>query len=300
MPGTAAPAPRWLLVEQPGPWGRDALAESRLDSAVTAALRLRARDASVRVQVIRRPGRHDPPVRRRWALVDAEPGQEAVRWGTFADDRELLGLPLTHAELPPAADLPPAVDLPAEGPAGQLPPDEAPILLVCTHGRHDPCCAVRGRPVAAALQATYPEWTWETSHVGGDRFAANLVVLPHGLYYGHVGPQSAVAAVEAFRHGRVLPGLLRGRSAYPSPAQAAQHHVRAERAGYEALDALVLRGLRFRGDHTWEVHLVGPADEWVVTVREEAVSEPARLTCTATRPAAPRGWRLLRLQRAAG
>ena len=28
---TAAPAQRWLLIEQPGPWGRDALAESRFD-----------------------------------------------------------------------------------------------------------------------------------------------------------------------------------------------------------------------------------------------------------------------------
>ena len=31
---TASPAQRWLLIEQPGPWGRDALAESRFDQAV--------------------------------------------------------------------------------------------------------------------------------------------------------------------------------------------------------------------------------------------------------------------------
>ena len=47
-----------------------------------------------------------------------------------------------------------------------------PMLLVCTHGVHDTCCAVRGRPVAAALARRWPEATWECSHVGGDRFAA--------------------------------------------------------------------------------------------------------------------------------
>ncbi|OFO15701.1 hypothetical protein HMPREF3088_02985, partial [Corynebacterium sp. HMSC22B11] len=32
-----------------------------------------------------------------------------------------------------------------------------PILLVCTHGRRDRCCAVRGRPLAAALSKHFDE-----------------------------------------------------------------------------------------------------------------------------------------------
>ena len=35
---TASPAQRWLLIEQPGPWGRDALAESRFDAERNAPL----------------------------------------------------------------------------------------------------------------------------------------------------------------------------------------------------------------------------------------------------------------------
>ena len=62
---------------------------------------------------------------------------------------------------------------------------------VCTHGRHDACCAERGRPVAAALAAAHPEQTWEVSHIGGDRFAANVLVLPDGLYYGRVSAADA-------------------------------------------------------------------------------------------------------------
>ena len=70
--------------------------------------------------------------------------------------------------------------------------DLGPILLVCTHGVHDTCCALRGRPVAAALAARWPGQVWECSHVGGDRFAPNVVVLPDGFYYGNLDPETAV------------------------------------------------------------------------------------------------------------
>ena len=77
-------------------------------------------------------------------------------------------------------------------------------MLVCTHGVHDTCCAIRGRPVAAALAAEWPGQVWECSHVGGDRFAPNVVVLPDGFYYGNLDPESAV------RHRTAAPGRRRG------------------------------------------------------------------------------------------
>ena len=40
---TASPVQRWLLVEQPGPWGRDALSQSRFDQRVAPLLAERAR-----------------------------------------------------------------------------------------------------------------------------------------------------------------------------------------------------------------------------------------------------------------
>jgi hypothetical protein len=48
------------------------------------------------------------------------------------------------------------------------------------------CCARLGVPLAQALAARHPGPVWETTPVGGHRFAANLVLLPHGLYYGPV------------------------------------------------------------------------------------------------------------------
>ena len=94
-----------------------------------------------------------------------------------------------------------------------LTPYDDPLIAVCTHGRHDACCAERGRPVALALAASrHADAVWECSHIGGDRFAGNLLVLPRGLYYGRVDPDSALELADAAVDGRVALDHLRGRS----------------------------------------------------------------------------------------
>jgi hypothetical protein len=156
-----------------------------------------------------------------------------VRWGELPADEHLL-----------------------EVLAGNDPgtPSEEPIYLVCTHGRHDACCAVWGRPVAAALAATYPDRTWECSHIGGDRFAANVVVLPQSLFYGHVPPTRAVELAKHTDAGVVVPDLLRGSGAFVPAVQAAQHFARA--AGHSpALGNLLPRSVKELANHHWQVVL---------------------------------------------
>ena len=94
-------------------------------------------------------------------------------------------------------------------------------MLVCTHGRHDTCCAVRGRPVAAALAERHGDRVWECSHVGGDRFAASVVVLPDGTYYGGLDDSDAGDVLDRHLAGTVTPARLRGSSMLPTVAQAA-------------------------------------------------------------------------------
>ena len=73
-----------------------------------------------------------------------------------------------------------------------------------------PSAAGRSRP---ALAAAHPEETWEVSHIGGDRFAGNLLVLPHGLYYGRLDPATALARRRRPRSPASLDlDHLRGRS----------------------------------------------------------------------------------------
>ena len=263
MLGTAFPASRLLLVEQPGPWGRTGLRGSHFDHATALALEARAAEAGIRVVVIRRPGRTPKGVLRRWAFADCRPGRESLFWGTYERDGDLLTLPL-------------------DGAAGKR--DEAPIYLVCAHSKHDTCCALRGRPVAAALAKARPGRVWECSHVGGERFAANVLVLPGGWLYGRVLPFAAVEFVEATEQGEVIGALLRGRIGLKPAAQAAlafaYEHLAIRRA-----DGLSVVSMRSAGSGESVVRVRGPHGLVDVIVRIEKVRADG-LTCAQPGPGA--------------
>ena len=265
MPGSAAPAAGFLLVEQPGGWGRQALTSSRLDPAVGRAVSARAIARGLRVLLIRRPGRVPEPARRAWAVCSARPGREQTWWGTFGDDDELLSLPLNGSAGDPSVD---------------------PVFLVCTHGRHDACCAVEGRPVAAALAALRPAAVWECSHVGGDRFAANVVVLPHGLYYGRVETARSAELVAATEAGEVVSDLLRGRCTQLPAEQAAVAHLRGA-TGTSRIDAVTPAGALHLGDGRWQVRVRAQGRAVIVTVQASARPEAGLLTCHAQHQAHP-------------
>ncbi len=262
---TASPAHGFLLVEQPGAWGRQALTESRLDAAVGAELGRRAVAASLRLVLIRRPGRNPARALRSWALVDSAPGRETIAWGQFGADSELL-------------------DLPLDGSAGEV--SREPCYLVCTHGRHDACCALRGRPVAAAFAQERPGAVWECSHVGGDRFAPNVVALPEGLYYGRVAPADAASIVAAHERSEVVLDLLRGRTAFRPAIQAAQHFAR-QQLGATSIDDLAPIGESVERDDLVSVRLAHGSAEIGVTVRHAVGESSGLLTCHATVPVHP-------------
>lgn len=266
---TAVSARRWLLIEHPGPWAFDAFGSSGIATAVRERIVAAGRASRTRLLLVRRAGRIERSDRRSWAVVEHEPA--SIRWGSWAADEDLLA----------AADL---LTGRREVITASAPVDQ-PLLLVCTHGRHDTCCAVRGRPVAAALQQHWPDATWECSHVGGDRFAPNLVVLPDGAYYGNLEPREAVDVVEAHRAGRLSVRHLRGLTSQSPVVQAAviAAHERFGPAG--ARDA-VCTGLEQVAEDRWRVHLAGtgalpPAIEATVT---RARREAALLTCHAHQP----------------
>ncbi len=203
MAGTAPTETRWLLVEHAGPWGRRAVAESRLPDAVRTRLAT-LEDEGVRVQLVRRPGSAqpgsaDPATAGATVLsLDLSADRAVVREGRLDDVEELLHLD-----------------------PDTLPVSVGPLLLVCTNGRRDVCCAEVGRPVAAALAQRWPRATWETTHLGGHRFAGTLLVLPVGLLLGRVRDDDAVAVVEDVLAGRPVLSRTRGRAGRTPSAQAA-------------------------------------------------------------------------------
>jgi len=266
---TAAPARRFVLVERPGAWGRNAISEACRDSSALAALNARCRAAAARLLLVRRAS-HAEDELRRFAIIDARPGTELTWWGSYEHDDELARVDPLH-------------------PLGTR--STTATFLVCTHGRRDACCAQRGWPVAAALTAAFPDDVWQCSHVGGDRFAANVVALPHGLYYGRVTPDDAVELARTHLDGRVELERLRGRSSFTSAIQAAQHFARLEHE-LDAIDVLRPLGLERTPDESVDVRLAHPPGELAVVVRAH-VSEPIpRLTCNALEPTSVRTWEL--------
>ncbi|WP_170224162.1 sucrase ferredoxin [Actinokineospora cianjurensis] len=264
---SAPPVRHWVLVEQPGPWGPHPWRDSSLPDEVVSAIAAQAEAVHARVLLIRRPGRAREGLRR-WAFVESTPGRERTWWSSYSDPLELADLGLTE-------------------PRGEL--SLAPIYLVCAHGRHDACCAIRGRPLAAALASVRPEETWECTHVGGDRFAGNMVVLPHGLYYGQVPPGSAERIVHQHEAGFLDLAHFRGRTTYAAPVQAAQDLARAE-SGDTRLDSFPPQSVRHTGHEQWEVTLDGATLE----VRATFHRSDTPLTCSATVPAAVRSFELVR------
>jgi hypothetical protein len=288
---TAPPATRFLLVEARGPWGRSGLGETRIEHRVAGRLVDAAIAAGVRLLLIRRPGRHPDDGSGQgpgsWALADIRAGAPAVRWGTWNEPRELLELDL-RVPLDPAAEA---------GTGPQL------VGLVCTHGRHDVCCALWGRPVAQALAETGELDVWECSHLGGDRFAANLLLLPAGDLFGGLAPGSATAVARAYREGRLDLAHYRGRCGRPPVEQAAEHLAMAE-LGLEALGALQVGAVRSLPPEppllqAWTAEVRHGPDRYRLRLSAR-LAEPAVLTCAAAAPARARQFALERLESLAG
>lgn len=265
MTATASRVERWLLVEHRGPWGPQSVPSSRLPLNVSRALADTAAAGHARLLLLRRPAGVPCDDGRHVFAVDSRPGRERALTRHVDDDAQLL-------------DLAPPWD--GDPDTGWHAVDE-PLLLVCTHGRQDRCCAVRGRPVAAALAARFPRATWECSHIGGDRFAANLLVLPRGLYFGRVEAHEVVALTESLAQGELPIDRVRGRSSLSLPAQAAQHFARAQLVR-SRLDDLAPTAQEGVGPDTWRVRLAGTAGPGVdVVVRYVRHGVPRLLTCGA-------------------
>ena len=285
LAATASRVERWLLVEHTGAWGPESVPSGRMPLPTARALAATAAASPARLLLVRRPA-GVPGQDGRWVFaVDSRPGRERVLARHVDDDAELAGLRPPYDDVPQGGrppDAEPAVRRPpydAVPPGGWARVDE-PLYLVCTHGRHDRCCATRGRPVAQALARRYPASTWECSHIGGDRFAANLLVLPDGLYFGRVEPHEALALVEALAAGELAYDRLRGRSSLSMPAQAAQHfaRMRLRRAGR---DDLAVLGQEGAGADQWRVRLGGDPAVDVVVRYDRAGDGPHLLTCGA-------------------
>ncbi|MHB8641706.1 MAG: sucrase ferredoxin [Gaiellaceae bacterium] len=157
--------------------------------------------------------------------------------------------------------------------------------LVCTNGARDPCCAIRGPAVAAALERARPGHAYECSHLGGHRFAANVLVLPDALCFGRLDARSAPALADALDAGRLPLDNFRGRTTLEPEQQAAEILLRRELELDGLGDALHVEGTTFDT----------PRGRFTVRLSAREL-EPRRVSCRDDKVESPTGWALLDLQ----
>ncbi len=267
---TASLVDSWLLIEQPGAWGPDALADSGFPFEHTTPLLSEAERLRIRVLLIRRRSTQGRDLTVFLAHSGGNGRPPVIRAGAVTEPSELI-------------------DLDLEALARGRPPDfgaevDHPIYLVCTHGRHDICCADRGRPLFRSLSEHRPDQTWEVSHVGGDRFAGNLVVLPRGDYFGRVEGEAASGLVDLYESGRLDLRHHRGRSSQPRMVQAAEHFLRESLhlAGFNDVEVVDYR--RSDPHHAEVVFLCPDGGARSVVVGARSLPDGVYLTCGAANP----------------
>ena len=241
LAGTATEATDWLLIEDPSPWGHDAVADADWFPDVQATLTAWEEALpQVRVQLIRRGIKQwDTPGYIRCVAIRTGHAPVVRTWALDA-----------YADLE-ALDVPAALRSPSSEAIEA--PIEEPLILTCTNGRRDACCAKWGRPVAQSVADLHPAGAWQTSHLGGHRFAPTVLVLPSGVQYGWLAAEDMPDVVEAHRNGTMYDlDRVRGRVFQPRPVQAACLALR-RRLHLRAID--VVRGTCLSDTPPWRVRV---------------------------------------------
>ncbi len=268
LPGTAVVAAGWVVVEQPGPWGAKAPTQSHLDPVFGGAFDEACKKVDVRFGLIRSPGRHPDAIERTHQVYVAStlPGRTWLLGGRVGDPVALKELDLDAVGRGDQAAV--IASLPA------LAPIDEPVVLVCTNGKRDECCALLGRPLVSALAKVAPGRVWEANHLGGHRFAPTATFLPAGSMHGHLTVETAAAVLDAAGRGETVLTGLRGRSTWTKRGQVAEVAVR------RLIDELALDALSVVGEDLEAVtvrHIDGRS--WTVPVTSAPADPPRPESC---------------------
>lgn len=256
--GSVLPPPRWVLLEHPGPWGPEPAAVSPL---VPAPLREAARSRGLRLGLIHQHSNATAGSGRAF-LVSAgpDPFVEQLRVTEQAN-------PVPEAALNALA---------TGRPSGAGQPVAEPLYLVCTQGARTPRCGQLGPAVARQLAALVGARAFETTHVGGCRFAPNLVLLPYGGYFSLLRPSEVTRVVTLAEAGRIALRRYRGRVGVPEFAQVAEVHVR-RRTGLDRFGGVRLVALAAEPRGRAVAEYQTPAGRYRVVLRTARPAAGCRL-----------------------
>jgi hypothetical protein len=136
-----------------------------------------------------------------------------------------------------------------------------PLFLVCTNGAYDKCCGKYG--VSVYLEAAKNEngfRAWQTTHLGGHRFAANVLFLPYGIYYGRVRKENINDFIECSMIKNIDLAHYRGRSCYSKDVQAAEYFLRTK-TGIKEISAFSFISLKNPDKENSVIEFISASDE---------------------------------------
>jgi hypothetical protein len=213
--GTASQAQNWLLLEYPHPWEAKALQSSTLPKAVISHfIELQNTIPATRFQFIYRKSRSETGQIHLYICQTNETTSASFEF-ILSNYEEILTL--NTAQILTSRQQPVTANLRVE-----------PIYLVCVNGKRDPCCARFGIPIYNRMADLAPEHVWQTTHLGGHRFAANVVCLPDGIYYGRVKPADIKEIINEYQRKKIYIKRYRGRAIYSAIIQAADYFLREQ------------------------------------------------------------------------
>jgi hypothetical protein len=270
------------MLEYPGRWGSKAFEESSIPTQVKQAVSSQLADIPhSRLLLIKQEGRAGDEIAFFAATASAaKPSLYHLNLGGYA---ELLDL-----------------DLKALAAGGQgfaaARVDEL-LFALCTNGLRDQCCAINGIQALPGLREDFGKTLWQSTHHGGHRFGANLLIMPYGLSLGRMHREDAAQALRAAQRGEVSLDHLRGRSSLNAVAQAAEILLRRA-AGYLALKGIELIGMTPMDEDRWELEFQLGDDRMKAFVQRHVSKRMIQTSCVGEKMAPLVKYELLEQQTA--
>ncbi len=258
MPGSADPVDVWLLLEYRSAWRAKAVTDNDLTTEMRAwfarlpelidSLGLKAR-----AQLVRQPETNATEIRLMIALNDALFEFSSPTY------QGLMEVEVADVVAGPDRWLSARID--------------EPRYFVCTNGQRDLCCARFGLPVYQSLRSRFGPRVWQTTHLGGHRFAPNVLVLPQSALYGRVREDALDELLSDTEAGVLHAPLLRGRHGYAQPAQVAEAHLLEHFGGPWLLDEITA------SEEGWSVSFTRGADEAQLRIAQSEEPEMILKSC---------------------
>jgi hypothetical protein len=232
----------WFLLEYRGAWTDNAFLDSRIPADAKKRINLILESIpNSRLQLIKPDSNSGDTLK--FYIAKSDESEPRLFGFDFRSYQELLDLDI-HEILEGNSNL-----------------REEPLFLVCTNGAYDKCCGKYG--VSVYLEAAKNEnrfMAWQTTHLGGHRFAANVLFLPHGIYYGRVREASVNDVIKYSMSRNIKLENYRGRSCYSKDVQAAEYFLRAK-TGIKEISAFRFSNLKNPYKENYFVEFISESDK---------------------------------------